>query len=496
MSKFSDRRRLVFGLPAALACLALPGARADDVTGWPTPDGGVDGGVDGSAAPATPTSVRQAGALTDYGDPHVVAALARPLALPPEQWTDVFRWLHIGDSHTAGDYLTGELRRRLQARYGDAGIGWITPGYVNGQRSDSVKLSNENGWAVARAARHQLEAAAFPFGGQLGGNVPPPPPPPPKNAKAAAKAAKAAAKAAKAAQKAKQQAAAGPPLPAATSAPGLRLTFKRAEPVQVMRVSVLRSLANNSAELELASDLGPVVGLPAPVPEGGPWQVQHEQVDVGGEHVWLRLRDAKTSAPATVAGIALEKSGPGVVVDAIGVNGAQVDEFLAWSEDALAAALTARPPNVVVLEFGTNEAVGHHFDAVAYVDKVTTAVRRLRQHSSAAIVLMVPPDMHRAAQVGRRRKKPATCGAQPAWLQAVTDALVQVARTEQTLLWDWGQWVRSTGATCGTFSLAHMTPSLARPDYVHFSPEGYRAVAESLLDDVLHLVGVPVADDP
>ena len=32
-----------------------------------------------------------------------------------------------GASHTAGDEYTSELRRRLQARYGDAGPGWVMP---------------------------------------------------------------------------------------------------------------------------------------------------------------------------------------------------------------------------------------------------------------------------------------------------------------------------------------------------------------------------------
>jgi lysophospholipase L1-like esterase len=476
MSNFSERRRLVFGLPAVLACLALPAGAGidDDVAAPPPSDPDRPDVPDVSDVP-----VRRAGALRDYGDPHFQDALAGPLALPPAEWSGVFRWLQIGDSHTAGDYFTGELRRRLQARYGDAGIGWITPGYVNGQRSDSVKLSSENGWSVQRASRLKLEPQAVPFGGELGSvgtfAAPPPAPPGKKSQK-------------KSQKKSKQKPA--PPPPGASTAAGLRLTYKHPEPLQPMRVSVLRSRVDNTAVLEVASDVGRAVSLPPLLPDGGPWQMTTQQVDLGGEHVWLRVAGAAKEPLATVAGIAIEKPAPGVVVDAVGVNGAQIDELLGWSEDALSAALTARPPNVVVLEFGTNESVGRRFDAAAYIDKVTTAVRRLRLHSSAAIVLMVPPDMHRAAKVGRRRRKPETCGLQPEWLQAVTDALAHVARHEKTLLWDWGEWVRATGATCGTFSLAHMTPSLARPDYVHFSPEGYKATAESFLEDLFHLVGV------
>ena len=35
--------------------------------------------------------------------------------------------LQIGDSHTAADYFTGELRQKLQARYGNGGVGYLEP---------------------------------------------------------------------------------------------------------------------------------------------------------------------------------------------------------------------------------------------------------------------------------------------------------------------------------------------------------------------------------
>jgi lysophospholipase L1-like esterase len=422
MSNFSDRRRqLLLALSASLACLALP---------------------------AQAITVRSVGALSDYGDPNFQASLARPLALPPSQWTNVFRWLHIGDSHTGGDYLTGELRHRLQERYGDAGVGWITPGYVLNQRSDSVKLSNENGWSVQRAMLQKLDPTAVPFGGQLG---------------------------------------------TGSAGAGARLTFKNPEAAQLMRVSVLQAVTGGNTALEVASDSGSNATLPPPLMDGRNWQMSSLLLDVGGERLWMRVPGTGADARATVGGIAIEKLAPGVVLDAVGVNGAQIDEFLGWSEEALNTVLSARPPNVVVLEFGTNEAVGRDFDQAAYIDKVATAVRRLRQSSKAAIILMLPPDIHRAAtvQTGRRRSRSRiTCGESPEWLGSVSEALRQVARQERTLVWDWGKWVRARGGACGTFSLANMNPPLARPDYVHFTPEGYWASADSFLDDLYKLAGV------
>lgn len=43
--------------------------------------------------------------------------------------------LQMGDSHTAGDYFTEQLRKRLQADIGDGGVGFAYPMKVNGQRT-------------------------------------------------------------------------------------------------------------------------------------------------------------------------------------------------------------------------------------------------------------------------------------------------------------------------------------------------------------------------
>src|SRR5262249_58432598 len=56
--------------------------------------------------------------------------------------------LQIGDSHTSADFLTGELRRRLQVRYGRGGPGYITAGKPHiGVRSPSLQISVSSGWS-------------------------------------------------------------------------------------------------------------------------------------------------------------------------------------------------------------------------------------------------------------------------------------------------------------------------------------------------------------
>ena len=55
--------------------------------------------------------VNSAGALINFGDPNFQVAVQRPLSQSGSSWSSVFRWMHIGDSHTAGDYFSGELRQ-------------------------------------------------------------------------------------------------------------------------------------------------------------------------------------------------------------------------------------------------------------------------------------------------------------------------------------------------------------------------------------------------
>ena len=56
-----------------------------------------------------------------------------------------FRIIQVGDSHTAGDYFTDRLRRRLQQKWGNGGIGWVYPNTVKGQRMATVRY-NGSGW--------------------------------------------------------------------------------------------------------------------------------------------------------------------------------------------------------------------------------------------------------------------------------------------------------------------------------------------------------------
>ncbi len=74
--------------------------------------------------------------------------------------------MQLGDSHTAADLFSGELRKLLQARYGDGGIGLVPASPVPGIRSDRVIITSERRqWELVSARNQQSER--FPLGGYL-----------------------------------------------------------------------------------------------------------------------------------------------------------------------------------------------------------------------------------------------------------------------------------------------------------------------------------------
>ncbi|HEZ4311833.1 TPA: GDSL family lipase, partial [Neisseria meningitidis] len=109
------------------------------------------------SAPYTDTN----GLLTDYGNA-AASPWMKKLRSVAQGSGETFRILQIGDSHTAGDFFTDSLRKRLQKTWGDGGIGWVYPANVKGQRMAAVRYNGN--W---QSLNSRSAAADFPLGGIL-----------------------------------------------------------------------------------------------------------------------------------------------------------------------------------------------------------------------------------------------------------------------------------------------------------------------------------------
>src|SRR5262245_34251056 len=79
------------------------------------------------------------------------------------------RIVWYGDSNTAADYLTGAVRRRLEARFGSGGPGYIRVG-TSPYRHDGVRVIRDGKWKILPEppARRTLEGdGIFGYGGLL-----------------------------------------------------------------------------------------------------------------------------------------------------------------------------------------------------------------------------------------------------------------------------------------------------------------------------------------
>ncbi|AXE30424.1 hypothetical protein DK842_11255 [Chromobacterium phragmitis] len=358
----------------------------------------------------------QAAPVQDFGDPNV-ARLAARFSLQGDAQPPV-RIIQFGDSHTAADYFSGELRARLQARYGDAGIGWLPPLNVPGQRN-ALAYVRSDGWAL-RNSRRDIDPD-FPLGGFV----------------------------------------------AVAQRPGASITVKpRTEDNGLWRVRVwLRQSADNQM---LTVDDGNGLRR-AQVSAGGGWQRVEAKLKLP-----FTLRAESLPAP-DIGGYELEKLAPGVVVDTVGSNGAQLSLWRSWGA-AWGRQLAARDADLVILAYGTNEAFDAKLDLDEYKATLQGAISLVRsQLPQAAILMLGAPDS--ARRKGGAVSRECAGPQRPLLLSAVQQTQRQLARDNHLLYWDWQQ---AMGGPCSM--RIWLQQQLGRPDMVHFTAPGYTRLGDDLYE--------------
>lgn len=328
--------------------------------------------------------------------------------------------VQFGDSHTAADLFSGELRRLFQAQYGDGGMGFVAATPVPGTRYDNVILKTaKRQWELVSARNQQSEQ--FPLGGYL--SVP------------------------------------------LASTPSVRIDA-RVPTAQRYRVSALyQARENSSLTARGGQNATRRVMLAA---SNGQWRFSPLLNGIA-----LPVDMSLNAHPGTVLGgwyIQGQKNA-GVTYSALGINGARLevqDKWQAgWQEN-----LKALRPDLIILAYGTNEAFDNTLDMAQYRDQLTRSVAQLRRLQPRAVILLVGPSdsiKQRGARVCSARR--------PQSLPQVVQIQRQVARQANVLFWDWQAYM---GGEC---SIAQwQAQGLARGDLVHLTADGYRKSAAGVYE--------------
>ncbi|MDR0280286.1 MAG: SGNH/GDSL hydrolase family protein [Paucimonas sp.] len=326
--------------------------------------------------------------------------------------------VQLGDSHTAADLFTGELRRLLQKDYGDGGIGLVTATPVPGTRYEQVLLKAAEAQWTRVSARNQ-QSGQFPLGGYLA-------------------------------------------LPQVEKA-SVRLEARQPDE-QRYRVSALYQ-AQQNASLDARDRQNPDRRLLLAA-TAGQWRFSPLL-----NNVQLPLELSVAGAPGLALGgwYVQGQKNAGVTLSALGINGAQLtvtDKWQAgWQET-----LKSLRPDLLILAYGTNEAFDPGFDLAQYREHLGRIVGVLRrQLPRAVIVLAGPPD-------SIRQRHAQGCAARvPAVLTDIVDAQREVAKANGALFWDWQGFM---GGPCSIEQW--QAGGLAQGDLIHLTAEGYRRSAGGL----------------
>jgi len=251
----------------------------------------------------------------------------------------ITRILHYGDSPTTADSITADVRRLFQQRFGDAGHGFLLIAKPWAWYGHSGVTLDAKGWRIeaasqARAADGLHGLGGVSFRGETG----------------------------------------------AVSI--VRLPDELHTRATVYYVAQPEGGAFSvSAGETVISETNTAAGAKYPAFAEFPLPARTRSIE-------LRV----TSGNVRLLGYRFDKDQPGVQYSSLGINGAQVQMIARFFETTQwAIALQHENPDLVVLNYGTNESIFPAYIDKQYPDELRTVIRRIRQALPRASLLVMSP---------------------------------------------------------------------------------------------------------
>ena len=428
-------------IPAAIGRAALPPLAAV-LLGLASP----------AAADPTPSALENPSALKPF-----FAALHE---LKAGQRATPVEVLQIGDSHTAGDFVSSGVRVRLQAKFGEAGRGVMPPGVpfkYYGPRQ--VTVTQSDGWRLEPS--FPLPPGQTSVFGLSGWRL-------------------------------------------VSQKPGASVTMT-ADPEALFDRAAICALATPGAGALVVSAGAGRTRLSLDQGAPGP-----RCASLGFDAPQKTLQITAEGPPSVLLSFATWRWRAGISWSNLGVIGTELYDFAARDDAILKAELKTYDPQLIVLAFGTNEAARKALDAAAYEQLVRGQIRRLKQLApSASILVMGPPDSNTtrpdipedgvhdldftcapltsAERGGYAQLVAAKDPALARWypplnLEPVRAAQRRAAAAEGAAFWDWGA---RMGGPCTAHKLSRQAVGMMRGDHVHFTNDGGDMIGALLTDDLV-----------
>ena len=336
------------------------------------------------------------------------------LSHPPEGTS--LHILQFGDSHTASDDWANQMRESFQRKFGAGGPGFTLPGHpFLGYRRFDSHGANSRGWYTSGVVTRPDDGIDGLGGVSLTAHS------------------------------------AGQTVSLSVECEQLDLHYLRQPGGGQLDFSVDGSpLATIDTDGELAPGVYPFMPSPGP----------HEYT--------LRTLSA---APVRLFGWVAQNHS-GVTLETLGINGAQANVMLAWDASVFSQELADREPALIVLAYGTNEALSKKWTAEEYRNALAEIIHRLRTAAPLASILLVgPPDCEHRLH-GRRQPFP--------HLDEVIDIQREIARQQGCAFWDWRAAMGGPGSV-----RQWVQAGLGQADYTHLTGSGYRLLGDMLYGAIM-----------
>lgn len=327
------------------------------------------------------------------------------------------RILQYGDSHTASDDWADEMRQDFQKKFGAGGPGFTLPGHpFLGYRRFDSRGANSRGWYTDGLVTRKGDGV---YG--LGG------------------------------------------ISLTAHAPGQTVSLS----VECRQLELHYLQQPGGGQLEFSVDGAPAGTIDT---NGEIAPGIYRYTPAPGPHQYA-LRTMSADPVRLFGWVAQNQTG--VTYETLGINGAQAEMQLEWNTSILDGEIADRDPALIVLAYGTNEALSKTWTADGYRAALKEVIQRLRAAAPLASILLVgPPDCQYRLRNGRRLPFP--------HLDEVIEIQRQVALENGCAFWDWRARMGGAGSV-----RQWVQAGLAQGDYTHLTGQGYRMVGDMLFSEIM-----------
>ena len=277
------------------------------------------------------------------------------------------RIMHFGDSHTAADILTAEIRNDFQRDFGDGGAGYMVPSHPMSTRRRGVVDGATSGWSVDGIGSRVEPNGIYGLAG----------------------------------------------ISLATTQADERAWLETN--CNHFEVYYLRQPGGGT--IDITVDGQSVLEQPISLASDAPLP-DYYTFDTPADR--LHRIEVRTTTPGKtrILGIVTEHIAPGVSYDVLGINGARAKRLVSWNDTAFVDNIVQRKPDLIIVAYGTNEVTDDDWTVESYQRMFAAILQRFRRAAPQASILVYgPPDRGDVALAGSKM---------PAMIEAQRRAAFQV----------------------------------------------------------------------